>query len=210
MADKRRVKRNIKNLQRVKTWQLIILLIIASFIAATFLRLNNIGMVERRAAVLSADEAGNDDVIIQRLYDLQQYVTSHMNTDMGTGVYLEQSYKRDSQAALNAASADTNPNGNIYKKAQEVCGPRFSVYSTAYLQCTTSELEKYPAADELVQAAKLPPVTGYVHVFSSPAWSPDFAGWSVVVCIVLLLMIVVRMVGLGILKLLLRRHYQNV
>ena len=167
-------------------------------------------MVERRAAVLSADEAGNDDVIIQRLYDLQQYVTSHMNTDMGTGVYLEQSYKRDSQAALNAASADTNPNGNIYKKAQEVCGPRFSVYSTAYLQCTTSELEKYPAADELVQEANLPPVSGYVHVFVSPAWSPDFAGWSVVVCVVLLLMIIVRMVGLGILKLLLRRHYQNV
>lgn len=140
--DKGRVRKGIKDLQRVKTWQLIVLLIIAGFIAATFLRLNNIGMVERRAAVISADEEGDDDVTVQRLYDLQRYVTAHMNTNLGQGVYLEASYKRDSRAVLDAASEDSNPNGNIYKKARDICDPQFGGYSTAYQQCFLREIEK--------------------------------------------------------------------
>lgn len=209
MTDKRRVRRSIKELQRVKTWQLVILLILAGFIAATFLRLNNIGMVERRNAVIAADEAGKEEVTIQRLYDLQRYVSSHMNTDLGKGVYLEASYKRDTQAILDEASGDQNPNGNIYKKVQEICAPRFSSYSAAYLQCTTSELAKYPAADDLLGAVKLPSASAYLHSFASPLWSPDFAGWSLVVCAILLLMIVVRLLSLAVLKLLLRRHYRS-
>lgn len=167
-------------------------------------------MVERRSAVIAADEAGNQDDIIRRLYDLQHYVSSHMNTDMGKGVYLEASYKRDSQKVLDAASSQQNANGNIYKKAQEVCAPRFSGYSAAYLQCTTSELAKYPAANDLISAAKLPVADSYLHDFVSPVWSPDFAGWSVVVCLILALLIVIRLIGLLVLKLLLRRHYRSV
>jgi len=210
VADKRRVRRTIKDLQRIKTWQLLVLLILAAFIAATFLRLNNIGMVERRAAVISADKVGNEEVIIQRLYDLQQYVSAHMNTDLGKGVYLESTYQNDSQAALNAASGDQNPNGNIYKKAQEVCAPRFSHYSTAYLQCTTSELAKYPASNELIGAVKLPSANTYLHDYESPVWSPDFAGWSLVVCAFIVLMILARLISLAILKVMLRRHYRSV
>jgi len=167
-------------------------------------------MVERRAAVTVADEVGDETETIKRLYDLQQYVTKHMNTDLGKGVYLESTYQKDSQNLLNQASSDQNPNGNIYKKAQEVCAPRFNHYSTAYLQCTTSELAKYPAATELIQNVKLPPPSAYLHDYESPIWSPDFAGWSLVVCAVLILMIIVRLASLGILKLMLQRHYRSV
>lgn len=73
------------------------LLLIVGFVAATFLRLNNIGMVQRREAVINADEQGNGDNIVERLYDLQRYVSAHMNTDLGQGVYLEKSYNRDLQ-----------------------------------------------------------------------------------------------------------------
>ena len=210
VADKRRVRKSIKDLQRIKTWQLLVLLVLVGFIAATFLRLNNIGMVERRAAVITADKAGNEETTIKRLYDLQQFVSAHMNTDLGKGVYLESTYQKDSQAALSQASSDQNPNGNIYKKAQEVCAPRFSTYSTAYLQCTTSELAKYPAGSNLVDAVKLPPASSYVHDYESPFWSSDFAGWSLVLCGVIALMILARLIGLGILKLLLRRHYRSI
>ncbi len=167
-------------------------------------------MVERRSAVVSADQSGTQEDIIKRLYDLQHYVSRHMNTDMGKGVYLEESYKRDSQKVLDAAASQQNENGNIYKKAQDVCAPKFSGYSAAYLQCTTSELAKYPAADDLISAAKLPSAASYLHDFVSPTWSPDFAGWSVVVCVILALMILIRLISLGILKLLLRRHYRSV
>lgn len=210
MVDKRQVRKSIKDLQRIKTWQLLVLLILAAFISATFLRLNNIGMVERRAAVIAADKVGDEQNTIQRLYDLQHFVSGHMNTDLGKGVYLETSYQRDSQAILAAASGDQNPYGNIYKKAQEVCAPRFSGYSTAYLQCTTGELAKYPSAGDLVGAVKLPSASTYLHSFASPFWSPDFAGWSLVVCAVLIIMILARLISLGILKLMLQRHYRRV
>lgn len=167
-------------------------------------------MVERRTAVTAADEVGNETETIKRLYDLQQYVSAHMNTDLGKGVYLESTYQRDSQELLNQASGDQNPNGNIFKKAQEVCAPKFNHYSTAYLQCTIGELNKYPAATELIQNVKLPPTSAYLHDYESPVWSPDFAGWSVVACVVLVLMIIVRLVSLGILKILVQRHYRSV
>lgn len=208
MADKRQIRRSIKQLQRVKTWQLVVLLIIASFVAATFLRLNNIGMIERRDAVYAADEAGNSDATIDRLYDLQRYVAAHMNTSLGAGIYLEASYNRDKQILLDRASADSNPNGNIYKKAQDVCRPQFSRYSAAYVACTTSELAKYPAASELNEEVKLPQDL-YRHAFISPIWSPDFAGWSVLVCVALALMIVIRLVSLLVLRIILHHHYKN-
>jgi hypothetical protein len=208
VRDKQRVRRSIKQLQRIKTWQLIVLLILASFIAATFLRLNNIGMLERRNAVISADEAGDQAVTIQRLYDLQRYVSAHMNTDLGRGVYLESSHTRASQEWLNAQSGTSNPNGNIYQKAQEVCAPRFDSYSTAYLRCTTDELAKYPAL-EVGDGSGKPRQETFIHSFSSPVWSPDFAGWSVLVCLVILVLIIVRLISLGILTLMLRRQYRD-
>lgn len=209
MADKRQVKRNIRELQRVKTWQLVILLILAIFVAATFLRLNNIGMVERRTAVTTADQVGNSEVTINRLYDLQRYVSAHMNADMGKGLYLEASYKRDYQAAIDAAASDGNPNGNIYKKAQQVCAPQFIRYSYAYLECTTGELAKYPAASNPTSTVKVPLADTYLHVYVSPLWSPDFAGWSVVVCLVIGLMIIVRLLSLAVLRIILHQHYKS-
>lgn len=209
VVDKKRVRRSIKDLQRLKTWQLVILLLLAGFIAATFLRLNNIGMVERRTAVMTADENADESTIVQRLSALQRYVSSHMNTDLGRGVYLESSYNRDLQLWQSRQFGDANPNGNIYLKAQEVCAPQFSAYSSAYLQCTTSELAKYPAAESPGDGTGKPAQEAYIHDFASPAWSPDFAGWSLVVCALIALAIVVRLISLGVLKLMLRKHYRN-
>lgn len=210
VADKRRIEKSIHDLQRVKTWQLIIVLIIVGFIAATFLRLNNIGMMHRRDAVMSADKEGNKEAIVNRLYDLQRYVATHMNTDLGHGVFLEYSYNRDVQNWQQNQYGDSNPNGNIYKKAQEVCAPQFNQYSYAYLQCTTNELEKYPAANNPATDTSKPRHEAYIHTFTSPLWSPDFAGWSVIIFIIIALLIVIRLVSLIILQVLLRKHYKQI
>lgn len=68
--------RGLKRLQQVKTWQLVLVLVLILFVTATFLRLNNIGMIQRRDAVLSADKQGNEDVLRNRLYDLQRMLHS--------------------------------------------------------------------------------------------------------------------------------------
>ena len=84
-VDKRKTKFRIKRLSQVKTWQLVILLIMAGFISATFLRLNNVGMIERREAVENADKTGD-------IVSLQQRAT-HMNADPGKFA-LDNTYKR--------------------------------------------------------------------------------------------------------------------
>lgn len=205
MADTRQVRRSIRQLQHVKTWQLVVLLILVGFIAATFLRLNNIGMVQRRDAVAAADKAGDQAVIQSRLFDLQRYVTSHMNSDMGT-IYLEDQYKRDSQKILDDASGSSNPNGNIYKKAQEVCAPRFSGYSQAYLQCTVDYLASVPSSSDLSSTVTPPKPDIYRHSFASPLWSPDFAGWAVLICVLIVVMIFGRFLGLAILRMMLKMN----
>jgi len=210
VVNKKKLKFELKRLQDIKTWQLVILFILSVFVAATFLRLNNIGMVERRTAVMTADTAGDDTVTQNRLYDLQRYVTSHMNTSMGKGVYLESSYKRDVEIAYTEASKDSNPNGNIYKTVQEVCAPKFTTWSYAYIKCSTDELAKYPASSNLVSSVNLPKAETYLHVFASPLWSSDFAGWSVVVSGVILIMIILRFIGVIILRMLLKYRYKNI
>lgn len=216
MADKKRVKKNIKQLQRVKTWQLIILLLLAVLLAATFLRLNNIGMLDRRDAVYAADKAGDSEILKNRLYDLQRYVTAHMNASPGK-IALEGQYQRDSEKAKARAEASgsNNPNGNVYQKAADVCDPIGRAQGwrwpdPRYIACVDQELSKYPAAAGLAQSIQLPDVNLYYHSFVSPLWSPDFAGWSVVICVVIAVMIVARLVGLLVLRALLRRHFQSV
>lgn len=183
------------------------------FVAATFLRLNNIGMAERRQAVLTADkstaEPFDSSITQNRLYDLQRYVSSHMNTETGP-FYLEGQYRRDAQKIVDAAKQSSGSGVNINAQAEAICKPRFTVWSPAYVQCFADELAKYPPSPDPVQNVSLPSTELYRYSFSAPLWSPDFAGWSVVVCIVIIVMIIARLLGLVILRMLLNRHYRGV
>lgn len=208
MADKRNIRRGIGWLQRVRTWQLVLILVVFGLISATFLRLNNIGMIERRTAVMSADKTGDQETIRARLFDLQRYTAGHMNADSGT-LYLEAQYRRDTQAAIEAASARDSGN-NINVKADQTCKAQFGGYSQAYVQCFASELAKYPAGANEPDKATLPNPILYRHDFSSPLWSPDFAGFSLVICVLIAIIIVARLLALVLLRALLHRHYARV
>lgn len=214
MTDKRKVRSTLKFLQHVRTWQLCVILILCGFIAATFLRLNNIGMIERRSAVIAADEAGDSAVTQQRLFALQRYVNSHMNADPGRIAFHGQ-YQRDSQKLKDEAASQDTSSGNVYQKAAAVCDPIARAEGwrwpdPRYTTCIDTELNKYPAADGPVTSIKVPDVSMYYHSYVSPAWSPDFAGFSLLACAVLALMIIVRLVSLFILGLLLKQHYKSV
>lgn len=216
MANNRQVKRSIKQIQRVKTWQLIVLLIIAALLSATFLRLNNIGMVERRTAVLKSDKAGDEQALHNNLFALQRYVSSHMNADPGR-IALEYSYERASNAAKKAAEkANSGRVGvNAAQKAAQVCDPialsqGWRWPDPRYINCVDTELKKYPSTGSLQSSVALPNVNLYYHTFYSPQWSPDFAGWSLVLCGLIVLVILARGLSLLILKALLRRHYSSI
>ncbi len=208
MADKRNIKTGIQWLQRIKTWQLLLVLIIALLLTATFLRLNNIGMVERRTAVINADKVGDNEVTKARLFDLQRHAAAHMNADSGD-VYLAEQYQRDTQAAIMAASLNNNGD-NINTKADAICKAQHGGYSQAYVQCFANELAKYPSGSNAPNKASLPSPGLYKHSFSSPIWSPDFAGFGLVICLLITLVIAARLLSLLLLRALLHRHYSGI
>jgi len=147
---------------------------------------------------------------------LQRYVSAHMNANPEK-IALEGLYQRDSQKAKEAAQAagSNNPNGNVYQKAADVCDPIGKAQGwrwpdPRYIACVDTELSKFPATNGPAASIQLPDVSMYYHSFISPMWSPDFAGWSVVVCLIIIIMIVARIFSLIILRALLKRHYQAV
>lgn len=209
MADKGEIRREIWILSRIKTWQLVIVLILFGFVAATFLRLNNIGMVERLKAVDSSDQSATGEETTSRLYDLQRYAAEHMNADTGQFDLVGQ-YQRDYEAAIARAAETDASSQSITAKADAICKPRFSGWSLAYVQCVKDELDKFGSSENLQSEADLPNAALYRHSFISPLWSPDFAGWSIVICLLIALVILLRLIALVILRLLLNSRYKSI
>ena len=209
--DRRLIQADLRALQRIKTWQMVILLVLAIFIAITFLRLNNVGMVERRNAVYAADKAGDVEQIRDRLYDLQRYAASHMNAPTGE-VYLDKKYERDTTKIIEALQASSGED-SVYARADDVCRPRYiqdGFYSTAYMLCIKEETSKQTMGEELVTQIDAPDPSLYRFEYFSPLWSFDFAGISVLISGIIALGIVIRVTVAGVLKILLRRQYKSI
>jgi len=210
VANKRDIRRDIKQLQKIKTWQLLILLVIFGLLAATFLRLNNIGMIERRTAVLQADKTGDATSLQNNLYALQRYSTAHMNAASGI-IYLNHSYQRDSQKAIDDAKNTSNVAvKDVLDKADAACKAQYAGNWMAYVQCNAAEQAKYAGSNTLQASVKFPNADLYKQEFISPMWSPDFAGWSLVICAAITGVILLRLLSLAILQLLLRQRFNSI
>ena len=200
---------------RLKTWQLLVMLVPLLFVDATLLRLNHLKMVELRDAVLQADEAEDDEEIARSLEELKKYVFSHMVINIvedngaqkitfGTGpFYLEHQYIRAANAALEAAeqslASDANPHGNIYAAASAVCQPLaiangWTWNDANYINCMMTEIQKYPAADELQSqmVANLPSTELYRKNYAAPVWAPTLTGFLILLTLFIIVVIFIR------------------
>ena len=164
-------------------------------------------MIQRRTAVTNADKAGKTNVTQARLFDLQRYSASHMNASTGV-IYLEYQYRRDTQKAVDKAIAN-EPDDTINLKVDRVCKSRYPGYSYEYTICFRDEAAKYPAASS-DRTVKYPTTALYRIEYVSPLWSPDFAGFSLVVSGIIVIIIILRLLGLLFLRFLLRRHYKSI
>ena len=210
----KKVRALLKRMARWRSWQLALILILCLFITATFFRFDHLAMDELKAAVLTADEAGDETAIAEALAELQQFVFSHtvwtaveengqQSLTLGTGTfYLENQYLRAAEAAIeeaeaNATSAD-NPNGNIYAAAAAVRKPiaianGWAWNSEGYLSCMTEQLAQYSSYDYIADiAADVPSTELYRYNYASPIWAPTWAGLMCIIDLILLLWIVVR------------------
>ena len=200
---------------RIKTWQLVVLLLPLLFIDATLLRVDHIHMTELRDAVLEADVNDDDTETFRALEELKSFVFSNIVINViddngrqevifGTGpFYLEHQYIRAANKALEEAEAtiasDSNPNGNIYQMASDVCRPQaiangWSWDDANYINCMVGEIQKYPAADELNDtiAASLPSTELYRKSYASPVWAPTLTGWMILITLVIIVVIFIR------------------
>lgn len=209
-----KVRRWLKKLAELHSWQLLLILILCGFITATFFRFDHLEMNELKEAVLAADEAGDEEALTTALNELRDFVFSHTvwtaveengttTLTLGTGTfYLENQYLRAAEAAIeeaetNASSAD-NPNGNIYAAAAAVCKPiaianGWRWNSSGYLNCMTEQLAQYPSYDYVADiAADIPSTELYHYNYASPLWAPTWAGLMCIIDLILILVIVVR------------------
>lgn len=213
LTDKAKYHHMLRTIQRLKTWQLLVLLLLGLIVSATFLRLNNLGMVERRNAVIQADSETDSEKLRDAIVELQHYVTHHMNTNMENGFFLSDTYARDRDAALDSAGSDTNPNSDVYQQASVECRAKWQggreSFRNDYVQCVIDRVAALSPQSSAEQTLQLPKADAYRINFSSPLWSLDLAGLSVAFCVLLVLVIVTRMLSVLVLRLLLSRHYRS-
>lgn len=187
--NKRKLHHLWTKLRLVKPWYFLALAVLSTVICILALRANNQQMITLREAVFTADKNGGD--VQAELRKLQAYVTSHMNTDLSTdnGVYppiqLKYTYERLSKAA------GQQNNDDIYTNAQRHCertNPA-GFYGGGRIPCIQAYVKAHP-----VKEPEVIPDSLYKFAFVSPRWSPDLAGWSMVLAALSFLAFVVSFV----------------
>jgi len=176
----------------IKVWYLLALTLISGFICITALRNNNQTMGRLREEVYSADKNNNE--VAKKLQELQLYVTSHMNTSLTAGnssvyppIQLKYTYQRLQDAEKQKAASS---NSQLYSEAQSYCEQQNSTDFSGRNRVPC--IEKYVTDHGGAQPASIPDGM-YKFNFTSPSWSPDLAGWSLVFSILLAILLVLRL-----------------
>lgn len=208
-------KRGRLKFRRIKTWKLLVILVPLLFVDATLLRMDHVKMTELRDAVLVADESDDEEATAKALEELKNFVSSNIVINIvedngkqeitfGTGpFYLEHQYIRTANKALEEAEKtiadDSNPNGNIYQMASDVCRPQaiangWSWNDANYINCMVEEIQKYPSADEINDtiAASLPSTELYRRNYASYVWAPTLTGFMLLLTFIIIVVIFIR------------------
>lgn len=214
MLDKRKLQYRLSRMRQAKMWQLVVVLFFAVLVTATLLRLNNLGMVERRQAVIVADEKGDQQQVRTALIELQRYVSHHMNTSLANGVYLATAYERDRDAALAAAADTGNPNSSAYQQASIECRARWQggveSFRNDYVQCVIEKVGTLSSAENSAASINLPKADSYRYDYASPRWTPDLAGIMVVFCVIISLIILTRITTMIVLRAFLKHRFKAI
>lgn len=200
-VDKGKLHHWYQKARRIKTWQLVIVILLFSMLSVYLLRQNNLGMISRREAVVSADQKdGNIDLALK---NLRTYMMHHMNTRMNQPIELQYSYNRDVQNLMNAAAnSGSAANADVYHQAQQEC---VNNDIPVYAQCVISKTESVGGTNPVTQI-QYPSVALFSYQFYSPVWSPDLAGFTVLITLLLVVCLVIRIIGLWLVRRTLKKH----
>jgi HAMP domain-containing protein len=187
----------------VKTWVLLAVLVIFVALAAVFLRANNLGMIERRSALETADKTGDITKVQTAAKNLQNYVARHMNTETGQ-IALQTLYDQAVQKTLDA-NRPQNVEMSDWQNVTNEC--RSALYTGGYQaqeDCIKQKIGDFAGAD----AAAPNPALYYVD-YAPARWSLDAAGIFVLLSLLMLLVLLIRAVMTLIMKIVLRFKYKR-
>ena len=165
------------------TWVFAVLFGLSAITCVAALRHNNTEMIKLRSAVYAADKNNGD--VNTALNNLRRYVYGHMNTNLSSGgnaikppIQLKYTYER--LQAAEQKRVDT-ANTNVYTQAQTYCQQQNSVDFSGRnrVPCVTDYVTSHGEKANTIPAAL------YEYDFVSPKWSPDLAGWSLILSIIL-------------------------
>lgn len=169
----------LADIRQVPYWAFLILFVISAAISIQALRGNNLTMIKLRDVVYEADKNGGD--VSTALNNLRRYVHGHMNTDLSSGgnaikppIQLKYTYERLQAAEQQRVNAI---NSQVYSAAQAYCEQQNPAGFSGRTRVPC--IEDYVTRNG-VKAKAIPPSL-YQFDFISPSWSPDLAGWSLVV-----------------------------
>lgn len=198
MNNKRQLHHYKKILHHYRPLYFVIAFIISLTVSAFALRQNNLHMLVLKNDVTQADKSnGNVELALR---NLREYVYAHMNTDLASGpnpiyppIQLKYTYDRLVQAEEKQVNAI---NAKVYTEAQQYCQKLIpNGFSGRYrVSCIQQYVTTHGAKPTPIPSAL------YKFDFSSPAWSPDFAGWSLIVSALLFIVLILRLVVALVLK----------
>jgi hypothetical protein len=197
-------RRILRTLRRVKTWQLLVILLLFVMLAAIFLRLNNLGMVERREALIAADKTGDITAVQTAAQDLQNYVAHHMNTMTGR-VALQTLYEQDFNK-ITEANKPPEIAGADYQAALKKCHQIYPRNGQKRAQCVADTVGVSEV--EVPENLSLPSPDAYYVNYVPARLSFDLAGLSVLICLLLIITVIFRLLFVFALKIILKFKYR--
>lgn len=180
----------------ISMFVLIVAFMIAAAVSIFALRANNLQMISLREKVYTADEQGGD--VEGALRSLRVFVYGHMNTNLRAGsnsseppIQLVNRFNAAVAAEQARVAALSSNAASVYAAAQAQC-EKASIPLTSRAQCIQDYVLKNGSS---VPQLNLPDKEFYTFDFVSPVWSPDLAGWALVVTGLLGILIIVRLVS---------------
>lgn len=186
-----------------KTGYLLALMPITIFLSAYFLRQNNLKMVELREAVIAADKSGKG--VKKSIENLNRHIFRHMNTTTVRPVELVNTYNREAQAIIKAASKDKS--NDVYKQAAASCEQR-GVPLTSIAECAAQYALSH-SKSVTPEKITLPDKNLFIYSFVSPRWTPDLAGWSLLITGVIVVWLLIRFIEYIAIRLVVRKHLKR-
>ena len=189
---KRKLHHLLVTLRPISYWYFVAIFLASGFAASYALRQNNLKAIELRDKVLEVDKADGD--VEAALKELREFTYGHMNANLAsdTGIYppIQLKYRYERLVAAEQSRAESQ-NRDLYNDAQEYCEANSpdGFFGASRLPCIEKYLDDHGRPEAKPREI---PDSLYKFDFVAPIWSPDLAGWSIVLAALALFLLAAR------------------